>query len=91
MIDSAPDELRELPPSAKLVFVTLEQEGPLTQREVATESLLPVRTVRHALETLQEAGLVVGRPYVLDARKRVYVLTDPDGRSESGRGERTVS
>jgi DNA-binding MarR family transcriptional regulator len=69
------DRLRELPPSAKLVAKILETDGPLPQGELAEESLLPDRTVRYALNRLEECGLIEARYSLTDARKQVYSLT----------------
>ena len=69
------ERLRELPPSAKLVAKVLEGADPLSQGQLAEESLLPDRTVRYALHRLDEAGLVGARYSVEDARKQVYFLT----------------
>ncbi|WP_435361266.1 helix-turn-helix domain-containing protein [Haloarchaeobius sp. DFWS5] len=68
------DRLRELPPSAKLVSKVLETESPLSQGQLAEESLLPDRTVRYALNRLEDAGLVTSRYSFQDARKQVYSL-----------------
>jgi DNA-binding GntR family transcriptional regulator len=68
------DRLRELPPSAKLVAKVLEGEAPLSQGGLAEESLLPDRTVRYALNRLEEVGLVDSRYSFTDARKQVYYL-----------------
>lgn len=68
------EQLRELPPSAKLVAKVLESEDPLSQGQLAEESLLPDRTVRYALNRLNEAGLVDSRYSFQDARKQVYFL-----------------
>jgi len=68
------ERLRELPPSAKLVAKVLEMDGPLSQAEVAQESLLPDRTVRYALTRLRKRGLVHSRYSLQDARKQVYTL-----------------
>jgi DNA-binding MarR family transcriptional regulator len=68
------ERLRELPPSAKLVAKVLETDAPLSQREVAEESLLPDRTVRYAINRLEKAELVESRYSFHDARKRVYAL-----------------
>ncbi|MFC6836537.1 MarR family transcriptional regulator [Halomarina ordinaria] len=70
------ERLRELPPSAKLVAKVLEDETPLSQGELAEESLLPDRTVRYALNRLDEAGLVESRYSFRDARKQVYFLVE---------------
>ncbi|MFD1511869.1 MarR family transcriptional regulator [Halomarina rubra] len=68
------EQLRELPPSAKLVAKVLEGEAPLSQGELAEESLLPDRTVRYALNRLADADLVDSRYSFHDARKQVYFL-----------------
>ncbi|MFB6090725.1 MAG: winged helix-turn-helix domain-containing protein [Halobellus sp.] len=68
------DRLRELPPSAKLVAKVLEGDAPLSQGQLADESLLPDRTVRYALNRLEETGIVGSRYSFKDARKQVYYL-----------------
>lgn len=70
------DRLRELPPSAKLVAKVLESDSPLSQGQLAEESLLPDRTVRYALNRLEDQGLVDSRYSFKDARKQVYFLTN---------------
>jgi transcription initiation factor IIE alpha subunit len=70
------EQLRELPPSAKLVAKVLETEAPLSQGELVEESLLPDRTVRYALNRLQDADLVDCRYNLTDARKQVYYLIE---------------
>jgi DNA-binding GntR family transcriptional regulator len=68
------ERLRELPPSAKLVAKVLETDAPLSQGQLAEESLLPDRTVRYALNRLEESELVSSRYSFKDARKQVYSL-----------------
>jgi len=68
------ETLRELPPSAKLVAKVLEGTAPLSQGQLAEESLLPDRTVRYALNRLEEEELVGSRYSFSDARKQVYYL-----------------
>ena len=81
---SSPEaEVAELPPSAKLVYKTLEYEGSLTQSQLAEESLLPQRTVRHALGKLQNAGVVEESAYLMDARKSMYTAVSPDADTAS--------
>jgi DNA-binding MarR family transcriptional regulator len=70
------ERLRELPPSAKLVAKVLETDAPLSQGQLAEESLLPDRTVRYALNRLEESELVDSRYSFHDARKQVYYLVD---------------
>lgn len=69
-----PDALLDLPPSAKLVYTILAEEGTLTQQEIVSESYLPVRTVRHALTRLEDIELVTETVGTCDARKRYYRL-----------------
>jgi DNA-binding MarR family transcriptional regulator len=68
------EQLRELPPSAKLVAKVLETDSPLSQGDLAEQSLLPDRTVRYALSRLSEVGLIGSRYSFHDARKQVYFL-----------------
>ena len=49
-------------------------DSPLSQGQLAEESLLPDRTVRYALNRLEESGLVSSRYSFKDARKQVYSL-----------------
>ena len=68
------DRLRDLPPTAKLVAQVLETDSPLSQGQLAEESLLPDRTVRYALNRLEDVGLIGSRYSFRDARKQVYYL-----------------
>lgn len=71
---TASSDIRDLPPSAKLVAKTLEYDGDSTQSEIAESTLLPSRTVRYALTQLEENGLVTSRISFMDARQRIYSL-----------------
>lgn len=72
------DAVKDLPPSAKLVAKVLEYNDTLTQSELAEETLLPPRTVRYALNRLEEEHVVQARFSFTDARKRLYSLAiDP--------------
>lgn len=74
------EALAELPPSAKLVYKVLEYNGGLTQKQIVEESMLSPRTVRYALERLQEVGAVTEDVYFADARQNLYELAlEPDG------------
>lgn len=68
--------IEQLPPSAKLVYKTLEYEGPLTQKGLVERSRLPTRTVRDAVRTLEDHGYIEERLYEGDARQRLYVLRE---------------
>jgi len=74
------EAVRDLPPSAKFVATTLAREGAMTRSDLAEATMLPDRTVRHAVERLEAIGVVGSRPAYTDARRRVYRLTvDPAG------------
>lgn len=66
--------LRDLPPSAKLVAKVLDVSGPLNKSQLADETLLPDRTIRYALNQLEDADLVTARVNLQDVRKQVYEL-----------------
>ncbi len=68
------DDVRDLPPSAKLVAKVLEYNDTMTQQQIAEETLLPARTVRYALNRLDEENVVQSRFSFSDARKRLYSL-----------------
>lgn len=68
------EDLLGMPPSAKLVLKTLEYEGPLSQKELASRSMLPERTVRLALSYLLGRGYVKKKVSLRDARQRIYEL-----------------
>jgi len=67
--------LEDLPPSAKLVYKVLEYDGPLTQKRIVEETMLSARTVRYALERLEDRGVVDEDIYFADARQSLYKLT----------------
>lgn len=73
-----PAALSKMPPSAKLVYKVLEWNGELTQRQIAEESMLPQRTVRHALTKLENEDLIDKRLSFRDARQRLYSLPEAD-------------
>jgi predicted transcriptional regulator len=68
------EDIDDLPPSAKLVFKVLEYKGSLTQKQIVEESMLSARTVRYALERLEELGVVEENVYFADARQNLYEI-----------------
>lgn len=78
------DRLLDLPPSAKLAFLVLEREGPLTQTALAERTLLPRRTTRAAVNALERADVVEETPYRLDARKKAYRARPVDRERREG-------
>ncbi|CAG0949496.1 hypothetical protein METP2_00116 [Methanosarcinales archaeon] len=67
---------KNLTMSAKFVFKILDYNGLLTQKEIADESGLPNRTVRYALNILDNEGLIEKRIH-RDARQTLYGLKNP--------------
>jgi len=67
-------KIKNLPPSAKLIYKILSYEGSLTQKEIINNTFLPERTVRHALEILTKKNIIVKQPYLNDARQDVYSI-----------------
>lgn len=68
--DSGTDSL---PPSAKYVHHVLEEaDRPLTKRELAQETNLPLSTVTYALGRLDERDLVVSRRKYRDLRVKEW-------------------
>jgi len=78
MAETEEEGIEDLPPSAKLVYKVLEYKGPLTQKGIVEESMLSARTVRYALERLEEVDVVSEDVYFADARQNLYELTTED-------------
>ncbi len=81
------ETIEDLPPSAKLVFKVLEYSGPLTQKGIVEESMLSARTVRYALERLEDIGLVEEGVYFADARQNLYELNGEALATDGGADE----
>jgi predicted transcriptional regulator len=74
MSEADTEALVDLPPSAKLVFKVLEYNGTLTQKGIVEESMLSARTVRYALERLENVGAIDEDVYFADARQNLYEI-----------------
>jgi DNA-binding Lrp family transcriptional regulator len=74
MTETDRDRIENLPPSAKLVFKTLEYHGPLTQKDIGEESRLSERTVRYAIERLEENSIITEDIFFPDARQSLYEI-----------------
>jgi NAD+ kinase len=68
------EDMLKMPPSAKLILKTLEYEGALSQKDLATRTMLPERTIRLSLSHLIEGGYVKKKMSLRDARQRIYEL-----------------
>ena len=89
MTEDKREEIEDLPPSAKLVLKVLEYRGSLTQKQIIEESMLSARTVRYALERLQEIGVVTEDIYFADARQSLYEVTNLPGQTAEADGGET--
>ncbi|MDF9747883.1 MarR family transcriptional regulator [Natrinema salsiterrestre] len=72
---SVETSLEKLPPSAKLVYKTLEYEGECTQKELVEETMLVARTVRYAISRLEEEELIKKQVFFQDARQYLYTVS----------------
>lgn len=61
-------------PSVKFLFRLLEDQGPLTEKQLIAESRLPERTVRNALSYLIKGDLVRRIPSLRGVRESVFTL-----------------
>lgn len=61
-----------LPQSALVVVKILKKEGALTPKEIFKKTNFAPRTVRYALKTLLENGVVDKVPNLLDLRQNKY-------------------
>jgi len=81
------EKIDELPPSAKLVFKVLEYNRQMTQKEIAEETRLSVRTVRYALNRLTEEGIVEQVPCLSDGRQTLYDVNEDAGEEIAAEAE----
>lgn len=77
MGNQPPDRLQELAPRAKLVYKVLEREGELSQSQLCEKTRLSSRTVRRAINELEETDLLLEEVSVEDPRERQYTITSP--------------
>jgi DNA-binding MarR family transcriptional regulator len=66
------NQFEAYPPSAKLVYIVLMADGPMTQGQLAEETMLPPRTVRSALDRLERDEFVTSELYIPDARRKLF-------------------
>lgn len=69
------ERIYDLNPSAKLAYYILEQNGEeMLKSELEEETLLEDRTLRDAMDALEEERVGYSRKYVHDNKKRIYGL-----------------
>ncbi|PYZ02977.1 ArsR family transcriptional regulator [Halogeometricum sp. wsp3] len=83
MTDSDGEAIADLPPSATLVYKVLQYDGPLTQKGIVEESMLSARTVRYALERLDEVGVIDEDVYFADARQNLYEIIEQPAEADA--------
>lgn len=66
--------VHDLPPSANLVYKVLDYRGSQTQKQIAERSMLSTRTVRYALDRLDDVGVLESEVHIPDARQKMYSL-----------------
>jgi predicted transcriptional regulator len=71
-------EVKDLPPSAKLVLKVIVYEGRCTHKQLKAETRLDPRTIRNAAKSLLETGILDERKSLTDARQSVYSLVSTD-------------
>jgi DNA-binding MarR family transcriptional regulator len=64
----------QLPPSAKTVLEVLMEESELSNNQIVNRCPLPERTVRYAINKLEEGEFVESTHCLQDARIRLYSL-----------------
>ncbi len=64
----------ELPPSAKLVLVLLQTNGPQTRAEICDHGRLHPGTASFALDRLEKQGQINSRYSTDDARQKIYTV-----------------
>lgn len=62
----------DLPPSAKLVFIVLDHEDMITQKQLVEKTRLSNRTVHYALGQLKEINAINEHMNLKDARQSLY-------------------
>jgi len=70
-----PPPIESSTPATKLTFIVLDNEGPLTQRELIDSTGLSYTGVRDALDRLDEQDLLAEQSNLDDARERLYDAT----------------
>lgn len=72
-----PDVLGDGSPTAKLAYVALAVDGPLTQLELVNRLQVDRRQLQRALESLDDHDVLSTTPRVHDARQSYYDI-DPE-------------
>ena len=69
---SEKSNLISLSPSGKFILYIIKQRGPLQQKEILENTLLPKRTVAYSLKKLKEEKFITQYTDRKDKRIRIY-------------------
>lgn len=83
MPEQLPKAVADETPAVRLVYKTLEADGPHTQTELADATALTPRTVRDAAATLENADLISSYNHPSDQRCTVYFPCEMSDSSRS--------
>jgi DNA-binding MarR family transcriptional regulator len=62
------------PPSASKIIRVIENNGPMTSKDIVENTNLAPRTVRYALKRLVAEGVVARVPNLTDLRQTLFML-----------------
>lgn len=62
------------PPSASKIIHVIENNGPMTSKDIVENTNLAPRTVRYALKRLVAEGVVARVPNLSDLRQTLFML-----------------
>jgi NAD+ kinase len=74
-IHSGKTQLSDAPPSAKFIYRLLEDQGPLTEKQLISDSGLPERTVRSAIKELTKRNLIQRIQTLRDTREFLFTIS----------------
>lgn len=73
-IDPLDAHVGDLSPKAKLVYLVLDREGPLTRQDIMRATRASEATIHRAIVELAEANVVENRPVPTNPAANVYYL-----------------
>ncbi len=62
------------PPSASKIIRVIENNGPMTSKDIVENTNLAPRTVRYALKRLVAEGVIARVPNLTDLRQTLFML-----------------
>ncbi|MGF3499266.1 MAG: helix-turn-helix transcriptional regulator [Candidatus Methanosuratincola sp.] len=63
-----------MPFTVAKVLEIIALEGPATQSDIRKKTSIPTRTVKYAIKSLRESGMIKEIPDWKDMRKKIYVV-----------------